>query len=698
MPMDSFRCGKWSFDGRTEQVKNNGRSVRVSESEFSVIHQLLESEGEVVRREDFHYWNKPPIEGERHPVDNVIVSLRDILRRADLEIMTVRRQGYRLEAKQKITRIPSAVSSRQRDSKNTKEDRKRDEPSSQEVPINRESKFSTGAALAQIAIETCSAIRHGRIGSFSTLNDFAKSTALHYRGVMIGLRHFFKIGPPYPLSIWPAEASQMANYISSYSEYVELARRNVGRQLAKLITKPNPVIALAEYSRAIFSGLEELLPNPKLEIVVGFRTHAEVEEEFPEAIRKLEQLKCSHLRAMNSSEWIDFLDSVSRGQERMDFLLFGAEAITESGDVVFPQRPGQLEIEALSAIRDSGKTLILCVAEDYKALDSSAKAEIDALDSNGTYNIIPSTLFHGLVTDDGEIKSTTDGALDVSGCRTRTLEASRSILEEVTKDDHLVPFSYMPRQTLKTVNALVLDIDDTITIGGKLQPQVLAKIMELSGHGIAVLLVTGRSAGWAQALSTYLPALAAVVGENGLAVYDSNGSAIPLPDGTLKNFRREALDDVSDRISERFNLSSTGDNPFRLYERTFIRPVKCPPNLMAQISAMAKPQFEVVASSIHIHVRPMGWSKADGAKYAVEYLGRRGVASKAPIVAVVGDSANDRSLFRAFQSSSIGVANIRDFLAECGPDLPRYVTVQREGTGLLEVIDALIDARKTSRS
>lgn len=695
--MDSFRCGQWFFDGRTEQVKNNAKSVRISESEFSVIHQLLESKGEVLCREDFRYWDKPPLTGERHPVDNVIVSLRRLLRGADLQIITVRGRGYRLQTKRKITSIPSAISSPRRGSKDIEELRKGSQASSQDVPIDRESKFSTGAALAQIAFETCSAIRHGKIASFSTLNDFAKSTALHYRGVMIGLRHFFKIGPPYPLSIWPAEASYMANYISRYSEYVELARRNVGRQLAKLIVKPDPVIALAEYSRAIFSGLEMLLPNPKLKIVVGFRTHAEVEEEFPEAVRKLEKLKCSDLRTMNSSDWIDFLDRVSRGQERMDFLLFGAEAITESGNVVFPQRPGHLEIEALSSIRDGGSTQILCVAEDYKALELSAKAEIDALDSDGTYNIIPSTLFHGLVTDHGEIRSTKDGALDVSGCRARALEVSRSILEDVTKDDLLVPFSYMPRQTLEKVNTLVLDIDGTITIGGKLQPQVLAKIMELSAHGIAVLLVTGRSAGWAQALSTYLPALAAVVGENGLVVYDSNGSAVPLSDDTLENFRREVLDDVSDRIAERFNLSSTDDNPFRLYERTFVRPVECHPDLIAQIATMAKPQFEIVASSIHIHVRPKGWSKADGARYAVEYLGRRGVTSKAPIVVVVGDSANDRSLFRAFRSSSIGVANIRDFVAECGSDLPRYVTVHREGTGLLEVIDALIDARKASR-
>ena len=80
----------------------------------------------------------------------------------------------------------------------------------------------------------------------------------------------------------------------------------------------------------------------------------------------------------------------------------------------------------------------------------------------------------------------------------------------------LRPFAAMPGSALARLRVLAADIDDTITAGGKLPARTLELFEELEAAGLVVALVTGRSAGWAQALAGYLPGVRLVVGENGL--------------------------------------------------------------------------------------------------------------------------------------------------------------------------------------
>ena len=76
----------------------------------------------------------------------------------------------------------------------------------------------------------------------------------------------------------------------------------------------------------------------------------------------------------------------------------------------------------------------------------------------------------------------------------------------------LQPLAAMPGPALAGLRVLAADIDDTITAGGKLPARTLQLFEKLEAAGLVVALVTGRSAGWAQALAGYLPAVRVVVG------------------------------------------------------------------------------------------------------------------------------------------------------------------------------------------
>jgi hydroxymethylpyrimidine pyrophosphatase-like HAD family hydrolase len=103
--------------------------------------------------------------------------------------------------------------------------------------------------------------------------------------------------------------------------------------------------------------------------------------------------------------------------------------------------------------------------------------------------------------------------------------------------------------------------------------------------------------------------------------------------------------------------------------------------------------FEVIASSIHIHVRPSGWSKADGLLAALQSPEGEAFAAPRERILFVGDSSNDRPLFAKLPRTSVGVANVARFLDELGPDRPAFVTQGEGADGFAEVVRRLLEAR-----
>jgi hydroxymethylpyrimidine pyrophosphatase-like HAD family hydrolase len=260
------------------------------------------------------------------------------------------------------------------------------------------------------------------------------------------------------------------------------------------------------------------------------------------------------------------------------------------------------------------------------------------------------------------------------------------------KTPSLRPFATMPWPALAGVRVLAADIDDTITIDGKLAGHTLDLLRAAQAAGLLVALVTGRSAGWAQALAGYLPGLAVVVGENGLVSFDSTGHRRDLGPPRDGHFFR-ALADNAERVRSALGLVRTDDDVFRLFERSFVRPAGFDVDALHRCQQLVDPGFEVIASSIHIHVRPSDWNKADGLLAALAPLAPADDGADASIL-FVGDSSNDRPLFARFPHTSVGVRNVSRFLAELGGDRPPYITEGEAAAGFAEVVDRLLLARR----
>jgi hydroxymethylpyrimidine pyrophosphatase-like HAD family hydrolase len=254
------------------------------------------------------------------------------------------------------------------------------------------------------------------------------------------------------------------------------------------------------------------------------------------------------------------------------------------------------------------------------------------------------------------------------------------------------PLAELPASFLKRVRVLAADVDDTITVHGKIPAGTLDCFDALAKAGIVVALVTGRPAGWAQALASYLPGVAITIAENGLVAFDRAGERRDLGPPRGADFSAR-LATESARLRQAYALEVTPDDAFRLFERAFVRPPSFDAAALAASQSIVSADFEVMASSIHIHVRPRGFGKAEGLLEALKTIAPEASAAPDESIVFVGDSSNDRSLFARLRRGSIGVANVVRFLDELGADRPAYVTRGEAATGFAEVTAALLAAR-----
>jgi len=254
------------------------------------------------------------------------------------------------------------------------------------------------------------------------------------------------------------------------------------------------------------------------------------------------------------------------------------------------------------------------------------------------------------------------------------------------------PFAKLANAALARIRVLAADVDDTITTDGKIPSGTVAGFEALEKAGIAVVLVTGRPAGWAQSLAAYLPGVRSAVAENGLVSFDRGGARMDLGPPRGPSFFAE-LADNSARVRAAYALEVTPDDAFRLFERAFLRPANFDASAFAASQNLVDPGFEVMASSIHIHVRPSGWGKAEGLLAALQSMDAEAYARPDETILFVGDSSNDRSMFARLRRTSVGVRNVNHFLAELGDDRPAFVTEAESALGFAEVVRALLAAR-----
>jgi hypothetical protein len=254
-----------------------------------------------------------------------------------------------------------------------------------------------------------------------------------------------------------------------------------------------------------------------------------------------------------------------------------------------------------------------------------------------------------------------------------------------------------PNEARRRVRFVLLDIDDTLTSEGRLSAGAYAALERLWQHGLRVIPVTGRPAGWCDMIARFWP-VDAVIGENGAFYFRYDHQRRMMTRRFwLSDEEREAAARRLARLGEEIVAAVPGariaaDQPYRIADLAidFAEDTgPLPPEDLDRIVAMMQAAgASAKISSIHVNGWFGDWDKLAMTRRLFREIYGVDVEREREIVMFIGDSPNDEPMF-AFFPHSVAVANIRPFLPRLKA-LPAYVTERAAGDGFVEFAAMLL--------
>ena len=238
------------------------------------------------------------------------------------------------------------------------------------------------------------------------------------------------------------------------------------------------------------------------------------------------------------------------------------------------------------------------------------------------------------------------------------------------------------------IRALFSDLDGTLTTRGRIESATYAALEELDSLGIPVIIVTGRPAGWGQALAA-LSAATAVVTENGGVTFVREGTMwkklYGVPAASVPEWRRKMHAAAVDAMTE-VGARLSSDSKYREVDLAIDWNEEA--SLSAEDAEVVVAQlrdrgFTAVRSSVHVNFGPPKFDKLTACKMVVEHvLGGNPEALEDYVF--VGDALKDAPMFAGFDKS-VGVGNVREWWDELSAR-PKFVTEAHEGAGFRELV------------
>ncbi|PID38805.1 MAG: HAD family hydrolase [Proteobacteria bacterium] len=261
------------------------------------------------------------------------------------------------------------------------------------------------------------------------------------------------------------------------------------------------------------------------------------------------------------------------------------------------------------------------------------------------------------------------------------------------------PLSTFPHAAKTQIRYVLTDIDDTLTLDGRLPAAAYGAMERLQEAGIKVVPITGRPAGWCDHIARMWP-VDGLVGENGAFyfVYDQQQRKMircywRSEEQRLEDRERLAL--LAKAIVEKVpGCRVSVDQPYREADLAIDVCEDVPPLDAAAVEAIVR-LFEaagatVKVSSIHVN----GWfgeyDKLSMTKRLFAEVYGVELEEVRERVIFSGDSPNDAPMFGYFPSS-VGVANVLRFRDELKA-APTWITQERGGLGFAELVDVLLDS------
>ena len=242
----------------------------------------------------------------------------------------------------------------------------------------------------------------------------------------------------------------------------------------------------------------------------------------------------------------------------------------------------------------------------------------------------------------------------------------------------------------ENIRLIATDMDGTLTQGAKFDSRLLEILTKLSDAGIDVLITTGRSAGWVQAIATYLPVVGAIAENGGLLYWNHDPQPNLISLGNIEQHRQQ-LSRVFQILRNKFpQIEESSDNRFRLTDWTF-EVENLSPTELEQIELVCQSEgYGFTYSTIQCHIKPTYQDKAHGLN---KIISQHFPQLQPREFVTIGDSPNDESMFNQDEFPlSVGVANVIEYRDRL-KYLPAYVTSKSEGEGFYELAKMIISSQ-----
>lgn len=255
----------------------------------------------------------------------------------------------------------------------------------------------------------------------------------------------------------------------------------------------------------------------------------------------------------------------------------------------------------------------------------------------------------------------------------------------------------MPKAVKKTIRYVLADIDDTLTLNGRLPAVVFAAMERLQKAGICMIPITGRPAGWCDHIARMWP-VDGIVGENGAFYFCYDVQQRKMRRRYFKSEKQREIDyqkleKLKDVILKKIpGCRVSADQHYREADLAIDYCEDVPPLSMEDVDRIVR-LFEAAGarakiSSIHVN----GWfgeyDKLTMTRMLFAEVFKEDMAAVKEDVIFIGDSPNDVPMFQFFPHS-VGVANILQF-EEKITRKPAWVTLQEGGYGFSEMVDLIL--------
>jgi HAD superfamily hydrolase (TIGR01484 family) len=265
----------------------------------------------------------------------------------------------------------------------------------------------------------------------------------------------------------------------------------------------------------------------------------------------------------------------------------------------------------------------------------------------------------------------------------------------------MLPLSDAPREMLAGVAAVLTDIDDTLTLHGRLPAEAYAALWTLKQAGIRVIPITGRPAGWCDLIARQWP-VDGIVGENGAFYFryrdhDKTMERVYAQPAEERRANTSRLWTIARRVLKEFpGTAIASDQAYREIDIAIDFCEDVPPLPLAAAQKIAEAFHAEGAaakvSSIHVNAWFGVHDKLTMSRRFLSEAFDLEIEKHIKTIAYCGDSPNDAPMFAVFPLG-VGVANIRPYSGLMA-HLPRYVTVAEGGLGFAEFAHVVLRARQ----